>query len=206
VPSRRHYGNYPQIEDGVGMVRSFVNSFEKLLKSAANGTAAAKAAVNVRTHPVAVIPSGLSKARIRPSTITNETPIDSSAPIGPDLNGTIMTGEMFAPILREHIDAYNSIAGTKLNVLAVPNTYFGGDVSVAGLLSAQDLLAVRDQIKGEFVIIPKVTIKSDEPIFIDGVSYEELKSQFPVPVIDLDVQGLLELLSNRKGQALGLAL
>src|SRR5205085_12670877 len=31
IPSRRHYGNYPQIEDGVGMVRSFLNSFEKLL-------------------------------------------------------------------------------------------------------------------------------------------------------------------------------
>src|SRR6476660_7349876 len=31
IPSRRHYGNYPQIEDGVGMVRSFLNGFEKLL-------------------------------------------------------------------------------------------------------------------------------------------------------------------------------
>src|SRR6476660_6682680 len=33
IPSRRHYGNYPQIEDGVGMVRSFLNGFEKLLDS-----------------------------------------------------------------------------------------------------------------------------------------------------------------------------
>src|SRR5678815_2287843 len=31
IPSRRHYGNYPQIEDGVGMVRSFLNAFEKVL-------------------------------------------------------------------------------------------------------------------------------------------------------------------------------
>jgi hypothetical protein len=38
------------------------------------------------------------------------------------------------------------------------------------------------------------------------MSYEELRSQFPVPVVDLDVQGLLELLSTNKGQALGLAL
>ena len=28
VPSRRHYGNYPQIEDGVGMIRSFLIAFE----------------------------------------------------------------------------------------------------------------------------------------------------------------------------------
>src|SRR5213082_1015404 len=32
VPSRRHYGDYPQIEDGVGMVRSFREEFARLLR------------------------------------------------------------------------------------------------------------------------------------------------------------------------------
>src|SRR5882724_5072055 len=30
VPSRQHYGDYPQIEDGIGMVRSFENEFSSL--------------------------------------------------------------------------------------------------------------------------------------------------------------------------------
>ncbi|MFN2597202.1 MAG: DUF512 domain-containing protein [Pyrinomonadaceae bacterium] len=30
VPSRKHYGDYPQIEDGVGMVRSFKDDFARL--------------------------------------------------------------------------------------------------------------------------------------------------------------------------------
>src|SRR5438552_5930399 len=30
VPSRRHYGDYPQIEDGIGRVRSFENEFSSL--------------------------------------------------------------------------------------------------------------------------------------------------------------------------------
>jgi putative radical SAM enzyme (TIGR03279 family) len=30
VPARRHYGDYPQIEDGVGMVRSFYEEFARL--------------------------------------------------------------------------------------------------------------------------------------------------------------------------------
>lgn len=30
IPSRRHYGDYPQIEDGVGMVRSFYGDFARL--------------------------------------------------------------------------------------------------------------------------------------------------------------------------------
>src|SRR3712207_9487353 len=32
VPGRRHYGDYPQIEDGVGMVRSFGEEFGRLLR------------------------------------------------------------------------------------------------------------------------------------------------------------------------------
>src|SRR5438105_618833 len=32
VPARKHYGDYPQIEDGVGMVRSFLEEFARLLR------------------------------------------------------------------------------------------------------------------------------------------------------------------------------
>src|SRR5215213_5945670 len=32
IPSRRHYGNYPQIEDGVGMVRSFLTKMESAMR------------------------------------------------------------------------------------------------------------------------------------------------------------------------------
>ncbi len=103
---------------------------------------------------------------------------------------------MFAPILREQIDEFNSRTGSTLKVVAVPNTYFGGDVSVAGLLTAQDLLNVRHSVAGDFVIIPRSTIKSDEPIFLDGVTYDDLRSQFQMPVYDLDVNGLINFLKQ----------
>ncbi len=32
IPGRSHYGDYPQIEDGVGMVRSFANEFATLMR------------------------------------------------------------------------------------------------------------------------------------------------------------------------------
>jgi NifB/MoaA-like Fe-S oxidoreductase len=104
---------------------------------------------------------------------------------------------MFAPTLLQQIERYNAITGARLHVLAAPNTYFGGDVAVAGLLSGQDFLAVRDQIIGDFVIIPRVTIKSDEPILIDGMAYDELRSSFDVPVYDLDSEGLMRMLSRQ---------
>src|SRR3954467_1944815 len=66
IPSRRHYGNYPQIEDGVGMVRSFLNTFDKEFNRRETETQ-----------------SGREKGkRVRRA-----------------LSGTILTGEMFAPIL-----------------------------------------------------------------------------------------------------------
>jgi len=181
IPSRRAYGNYPQIEDGVGMIRSFLNTFESLMNRRSKRITPAK---NVRTHSAAVKPRF---ADLIDAADQFEFP--------KNLNGTILTGEMFAPFLTEQIERYNAAAGTKLGVMAVPNTYFGGDVSVAGLLSGRDFLAVADQVKGEFAIIPKHTIKSDEPIMIDGMSHEELKQRFPLPLIDLDMDGLIELLS-----------
>lgn len=192
IPSRRHYGNYPQIEDGVGMVRSFVNAFESFLSeppALAGGRLSRKMARDVRTHALATVPMTAEASMVE---------VVLPAYAGGSDFGTLLTGEMFAPILREQIDKYNELTGSRLNVLAVPNTYFGGDVSVAGLLSGQDLLAVRDQIVGDFVIIPKITIKSDEPIFIDGMAYDELRGQFPVPVYDLDLAGLIDFLTNYK--------
>ena len=192
IPSRRHYGNYPQIEDGVGMVRSFVNGFEKLLdahrKNADRQDAvqlARRFFKSVRTHPAARMPEPLA------SEVT--LPIDLSR--GKRLFGTIISGEMFAPIMSEQIAEYNRLTNSRLTVLAVPNTYFGGDVSVAGLLSGQDLLNVRDQIVGDFVIIPKHIIKSDEPILIDGMAYDELKEKIGVPIYAFDTPEFIEFLS-----------
>ncbi|MGH9948958.1 MAG: DUF512 domain-containing protein, partial [Pyrinomonadaceae bacterium] len=176
IPSRRHYGKYPQIEDGVGMVRSFLTAFGKTLH---RQDAEMPRMENVRTHESAMKPLPLPTA-------------DCQLPTG---IGTILTGEMFAPVLSEQIELYNNARGTKLNVLAVPNNYFGGDVAVAGLLTGKDFLNVKDRIVGDFAVIPKSTIKSDEPILLDGMTFDELKRQFPVPVYDLDTNGLIEFLS-----------
>jgi len=176
IPSRRHYGNYPQIEDGVGMVRSFLNSFERALNSGSG-----QDLKNTRIHMDAMQP----RSQTAPA---NGHP--------PTTHGTILTGEMFAPTLSERISRYNRLRGTDLHVLAVPNTYFGGDVAVAGLITGQDYLNVKDRIVGNFAVIPKHTIKSDEPILLDGMSFDQLKSQFPVPIYDMDVNGLMEFLSR----------
>lgn len=151
IPGRSHYGNYPQIEDGIGMVRTFLNNASRLFK-------------RVERDPF-------------------------SSP--EKLYGTILTGTIFAPVLRESINSLNNRFGTKLLVKAVRSDYFGGDVSVAGLLTGGDLVTARDRIKGDFVLIPKTVLKSDEEIMLDGMTLQELRNTIGLPVFPVDA-GTLE--------------
>ena len=59
-------------------------------------------------------------------------------------------------------------------------------------MTGQDFLAVKEKVKGDFVIIPKQTIKSDEPILLDGMQFDYLKSQFDVPIYNLDIEDFIE--------------
>ena len=157
VPSRAHYGEYPQIEDGIGMVRSFHSDFAALLKR-----------------------------------------LERRAPAPAEkLNGTLLTGTLFAPVLRPLIENLNLRCGVQLTVVGVENNYFGGDVSVAGLLTGGDLLAARGCISGDFVIIPKSTLKSDEEIMLDGMKLEELAREFRLPVYPLDLKSFGQFLLRR---------
>jgi putative radical SAM enzyme (TIGR03279 family) len=156
IPGKAHYGDYPQIEDGVGMVRSFANEFRKLMRRLErDGTA-----------------------------LSNQL-------------GTIFTGTLFAPELKKMIDAMNARFSTRLSVEPLENSYFGGDVSVAGLLTGQDLLNARDRATGEFVVIPRQMLKSDEAIMLDGMKLGEVSRALGRPVHAVNLQELATLLLKK---------
>lgn len=155
VPPRSHYGDYPQIEDGVGMVRSFKEEFASMTRrmQRANG------------H--------LSNA-----------------------HGTIVTGTLFAPVLEPMIERFNARFASSLSVVGADNTYFGGDVSVAGLLTGKDLLAVRERIEGDFVLIPKQMLKSDEDVMLDGASLSQVETDLGRRVYPVGLGELPQVLSR----------
>lgn len=98
-----------------------------------------------------------------------------------------MTGTVFAPVLHNHIERMNRRFKTRLRVVAVDNEYFGGDVCVAGLLTGGDFAAARDQVLGDFAIIPRAALKSDEPVMLDGMRLDDLQKEFDVPVYAYDL-------------------
>ena len=154
IPARSHYGDYPQIEDGVGMVRAFASDFARLTKR-----------------------------------LEREEQLNKTA-------ATIFTGTLFAPVLKEMIDKWNERFETKLSVEPLENSYFGGDVSVAGLLTGRDLLAARDRVSGEFVLIPKQMLKSDDAIMLDGMRISEVAQAIGRPVYAVSLEELAALLIN----------
>ncbi|HEV2708438.1 MAG TPA: DUF512 domain-containing protein [Pyrinomonadaceae bacterium] len=154
VPSRRHYGDYPQIEDGVGMVRAFYEDFARLWR-------------RLEKNPPR------QAARLR---------------------GTILTGALFAPVLRELVGQLNERFGTRLRVVAVPNQYFGTEIVVAGLMTGSDVLAVRAEIEGDFVVLPAAAHKSDEPVMLDGMLLADLERTLGLPLHAVDFEGFAGLL------------
>jgi len=109
----------------------------------------------------------------------------------------IFTGTLFAPVLRKMIEKMNAQFGTRLIVEPLENSYFGGDVSVAGLLTGQDLLNARERVTGEFVCIPKQMLKSDDAIMLDGMKIDEVSRALGQPVHAINLQELETLLLNK---------
>ena len=98
------------------------------------------------------------------------------------------------------IDRLNEDAGTRLHVVAVENQYFGGDVSVAGLLTGSCYLSARAQVRGDFVIIPSASIKSDEAIMLDGMTLDGLQRELKLPVHALDFASFARMLDGKVGR------
>jgi NifB/MoaA-like Fe-S oxidoreductase len=96
--------------------------------------------------------------------------------------------------LKKYITKLNDQFGTELEVEGLENSYFGGDVSVAGLLTGQDLLAARERITGNFIVIPKQMLKSDEPVMLDGLKLSDVEQSLGIPVHAVNLEELTTLL------------
>ena len=105
---------------------------------------------------------------------------------------SIATGVAAAPYLREIIDTAAAKCHTKLEYQVYPivNHFFGETVTVAGLITGQDLI---DQLKGKDlgtrVLIAQNMLRHGETVFLDDVTLEEVEAQLGVPIIPVPQDG-----------------
>src|SRR5437764_14221926 len=95
---------------------------------------------------------------------------------------TLVTGAMAQPIIEGLAEDIRKIEGIEVQVLPVVNRFFGAEVTVAGLLCGQDVLAALEENGnlGDLVLLPRVMLDNEGVRFLDDITIEEFKARVPV--------------------------
>ncbi len=140
IPDTEYYEDYPQLENGVGMIRSECDDFCECLENYED--------------------------------------------IGYNRVVSIVTGEAAYPFICELAALVaKKFPSVKANVYAVKNNFFGGHVTVSGLVTGVDIISQLGSADlGDELLIPVNMLRSEEDLFLDGVSVSELESKLGVAV------------------------
>jgi putative radical SAM enzyme (TIGR03279 family) len=169
VPPADAYEEYSQHENGIGMVRAFIDEVRAL-----EGGFAAMGPV--ATGEWRTIPSAPGEGYRAPRH-PGSNPAAESGPVG------ILTGRYGAAALTPLIPSLERLSGRELRVIAVENQFFGGNTGVAGLLVGSDLTRVVADGNAHVsrYLLPDVALSGD--VFLDDTSLEDLRAVSPVPII-----------------------
>ena len=104
---------------------------------------------------------------------------------------TIATGVSAAPFLAKLVDmAREKCGAVKGRVQAIRNDFFGHTITVAGLVTGQDLIAqLRGTDLGERLLIPANMLRAGERVFLDDVSLDDVERELGVPVTPVAQDG-----------------
>ena len=96
---------------------------------------------------------------------------------------TLVTSRMAQPVIEQFAADLRQTAQLEVQVLPVVNNFFGPEVTVAGLLCGQDVLAAlkANTNLGDLVLLPRVMLDNEGLRFLDDVTVEDFKAQLPVP-------------------------
>ncbi len=90
---------------------------------------------------------------------------------------TIVTSELAVKVMKVVVNKLNEIKGLDINILIVENNFFGNNVTVAGLLTGQDIYnAIKNNKAASNIIIPGIAL-NDNNYFLDDMSFSELQEK-----------------------------
>jgi len=137
-PPARHYGNYAQIENGVGMTRYLIEQWKAGQRR---------------------LPRKMNQPR----------------------KVTLVTSAMARPVIEGFASDLRAIPNLEVQVVPIINQFFGPEVTVAGLLCAQDVLKTLNEQEhlGDLVLLPRVMLDNEGKRFLDDVTVEEFQASLP---------------------------
>ncbi len=103
---------------------------------------------------------------------------------------SLVTGQSGEFFLNKFVKELDKIKGLRTHLYVIPNSFWGGNVTVAGLLTGSDLLkSLRGKNLGDVLFIPSVMLKDSTTLFLDNMSLDFLSARLKVrivPVKDLE--------------------
>lgn len=104
---------------------------------------------------------------------------------------TIATGVLAAPILSALSERIQErYPRVQVQVLPIKNDFFGEMITVAGLITGQDLIRqLRGKELGDKLLLTEHMLKSGEPVFLDDVTVEEVEKTLQIKVSIVESSG-----------------
>lgn len=161
IPTKEYYEGYGQIENGVGMIRSFEDEVDLALK---------------KYKELGYLPKE-KKSLI-----------------------SLATGVLAAPVLEKQMKKIACyIHGLSFHVYMIENEFFGKDITVAGLLTGQDIIKqLTGKQLGKTLLLPDVLLRSGEQVLLDDLTIQDLEKalQIPIRIVQSDGESLLKQVIN----------
>lgn len=166
IPEYEEYEDFPQLENGVGLVSMLRYEFYEYLsklktQSIPNG-------IEWMPNRIVSIATGICAYRV--------------------IKG-------LAEILEK---GYNNL---KVNVYPIENIFFGKHVTVAGLLTGQDIISqLKDKELGQVLMVPEAMLKAGENVFLDNYTVDMMEEMLGTKVKVVEISGeafINELLGDK---------
>ncbi len=146
IPPVSYYEEYPQIENGVGLIRLFLQS----------------------------------QVRLKRKLLSSRGKVDKNG-----ARNLVVTASSAFPFIKRAVEQLSSLLMADYETVCVQNRYFGTSVTVAGLLTASDVItAVRERLRNchcSAVFLPCVMFNHNGST-LDGYSAERISRLLKLPV------------------------
>jgi putative radical SAM enzyme (TIGR03279 family) len=186
-PTLAHYGELSQHENGIGMAAQFAHEVRAELAGSAPDVMGTRSGFFAWVDGAPA--EGYRASRLGACDASLETPVrfGGARPVPV----TILTGEYGARVLAPLADDLAAAAGAPVDVRAVPNRFFGGNIAVTGLLTGPDVADALEHIDpAARVLLPDVVLSNGR--FLDETTLADLPR--PVEVVATDGAALVRAL------------
>lgn len=155
IPKSEYYGNFSQLDDGVGSLRTIMDDFDTL-----------------------------------------ELPNSLKEPLKLCIACSVAATSAFEYISEK----LNKIENLSVEVNPVKSTYWGKNITVAGLITSDDLINSVKGVDADYIIVPSIMLKPFTDLFLDGVSManviEKTKKRFFIAKNNYSVCEIVDLISQ----------